>query len=233
MRICVVGCGAVGSLFAANLSLLEDVEVWAYDLAREHVEAIRRDGLRHVLYSGITRARSRLVLAYPSVNDRGAVLPPAQLAEDVRAALGGEWLDHEEELFGPDESLHATYQALRDELIAAIPRTGNRLGELRLDTDLDVAHGTVRYLELLKVSALLARPEGQSVAEALPGINAAILQAATAQQREILESSPLDDALLDAERDARARAAAVAARDEPSLEAFLPRRGGGTRQHAA
>jgi 2-dehydropantoate 2-reductase len=46
MRICVVGCGAVGSLFAANLAQLEDVEVWAYDLAREHVDAINRDGLR-------------------------------------------------------------------------------------------------------------------------------------------------------------------------------------------
>jgi 2-dehydropantoate 2-reductase len=46
VRICVVGCGAVGSLFAANLARLEDVEVWAYDLAREHVDAINRDGLR-------------------------------------------------------------------------------------------------------------------------------------------------------------------------------------------
>jgi 2-dehydropantoate 2-reductase len=46
VRVCVVGCGAVGSLFAAHLSLLEDVEVWAYDLAREHVDAINRDGLR-------------------------------------------------------------------------------------------------------------------------------------------------------------------------------------------
>ena len=46
MRICVVGCGAVGSLFAANLAQLEDVEVWAYDLARDHVDAINRDGLR-------------------------------------------------------------------------------------------------------------------------------------------------------------------------------------------
>jgi len=46
MRICVVGCGAVGSLFAANLSLVDDVEVWAYDLAQEHVDAINRDGLR-------------------------------------------------------------------------------------------------------------------------------------------------------------------------------------------
>jgi 2-dehydropantoate 2-reductase len=46
VRVCVVGCGAVGSLFAANLARLEDVEVWAYDLFEEHVEAINRDGLR-------------------------------------------------------------------------------------------------------------------------------------------------------------------------------------------
>jgi 2-dehydropantoate 2-reductase len=46
VRVCVVGCGAVGSLFAANLAQLEDVEVWAYDLAEEHVAAINRDGLR-------------------------------------------------------------------------------------------------------------------------------------------------------------------------------------------
>ena len=46
MRVCVVGCGAVGSLFAAHLAQLEDVEVWAFDLAQEHVAAINRDGLR-------------------------------------------------------------------------------------------------------------------------------------------------------------------------------------------
>ena len=46
MKICIVGCGAVGSLFAANLSRLADVEVWAYDLAREHVDAINTHGLR-------------------------------------------------------------------------------------------------------------------------------------------------------------------------------------------
>ena len=33
MRVCVVGCGAVGSIFAANLAQLDDVEVWASDLA--------------------------------------------------------------------------------------------------------------------------------------------------------------------------------------------------------
>jgi 2-dehydropantoate 2-reductase len=46
MRIAVVGCGAVGSLFAANLGTLEDIEVWAYDPWREHVDAINEHGLR-------------------------------------------------------------------------------------------------------------------------------------------------------------------------------------------
>jgi 2-dehydropantoate 2-reductase len=48
VRICIVGCGAVGSLFAANLATLDDVEVWAYDLDRAHVDAINARGLRLV-----------------------------------------------------------------------------------------------------------------------------------------------------------------------------------------
>ena len=46
MRVCVVGCGAVGSLFAANLAQLDDVEVWAYDVSQPHVDAINAIGLR-------------------------------------------------------------------------------------------------------------------------------------------------------------------------------------------
>jgi 2-dehydropantoate 2-reductase len=48
MRVCVVGCGAVGSLFAANLATLEDVEVWAFDLNKSHIEAIKTKGLQLV-----------------------------------------------------------------------------------------------------------------------------------------------------------------------------------------
>jgi 2-dehydropantoate 2-reductase len=46
MRVCVVGCGAVGSLFAANLAQLDDIEVWAYDVSEPHVAAINANGLR-------------------------------------------------------------------------------------------------------------------------------------------------------------------------------------------
>ncbi len=46
MRICIVGCGAIGSLYAAHLGVLDDVEVWAYDVSPEHVAAINAGGLR-------------------------------------------------------------------------------------------------------------------------------------------------------------------------------------------
>ncbi|MDP9263277.1 MAG: ketopantoate reductase family protein [Acidobacteriota bacterium] len=46
MKICVIGCGAVGSLFAAHLARAGEAEVFAYDLARDHVKAINRSGLR-------------------------------------------------------------------------------------------------------------------------------------------------------------------------------------------
>jgi DNA helicase II / ATP-dependent DNA helicase PcrA len=187
----------------------------------------RRRVLRQLLYVALTRARERVVLTYPRARDRGPALVPSQLVERARAALSGSWEDKEEELFGPAETLHSTYRLLRDELLEATMRAGGRLGELRFDTDLDVSHAVVRYLELLKLAGLIARPEGQSVAEGLRDVNARILQAVTAEQREIFSSSTLDDYLLDAERDARRRAVAIAARDEPSLEAFLPRRGEG------
>ena len=46
MKVCIIGCGAIGSLFGAHLAKLPDVEVWAYDPNREHVDAINRNGLR-------------------------------------------------------------------------------------------------------------------------------------------------------------------------------------------
>uniref|UniRef100_UPI003562B3FA ATP-dependent helicase n=1 Tax=Paraconexibacter sp. TaxID=2949640 RepID=UPI003562B3FA len=192
------------------------------DSSAAHAAAMRR-----LLHVAMTRARTGLVLAYAATSDRGARQPASPFAEDARVALGAGWEDRDEELFGPDEALHATFQALRDELLRGVPKIGGVLGEMRLDTDLDIAHGTVRYLELVKLAALMDRPAGLSIADALPDINARVLQAATAQQREVFLTSSLDEVILGAERDARARAAAVAAREEPTLEPFLPTRGEG------
>jgi 2-dehydropantoate 2-reductase len=58
----------VGSLFAANLALLDDVEVWAYDLAQAHVDAINCDGLR---LSGAGD-----VVGRPRATSDAAELPP-------------------------------------------------------------------------------------------------------------------------------------------------------------
>lgn len=46
MRILIVGCGAVGSLFAAHLAKAGEAEIWAYDVWKEHTDAIRTNGLR-------------------------------------------------------------------------------------------------------------------------------------------------------------------------------------------
>lgn len=45
VRVCVVGCGAIGSLYAAHLARVEGVEVWAYDVSAAHVAAINANGL--------------------------------------------------------------------------------------------------------------------------------------------------------------------------------------------
>jgi len=191
-------------------------------------KSVHDAGQRRLLHVAMTRARLRLVLAYPAVTDRGAAQLPSPFAEEARAAVGGEWEDREEELFGPAETLQSTFRVLRDELMTTISQVGGRLGELRFDTDLDVSHAVVRSLEVMKISALMERTRaGQAVAEALPEVNARLLQAVTAEQREIFETSALDEYLLDAERDERTRASVVARRSEPSLEQFLPRRGDG------
>ena len=67
MKVCVVGCGAVGSLFAANLAQLADVEVWAYDVSQAHVDAINANGLR------LTGAGE--VLGHPRATTSAAELP--------------------------------------------------------------------------------------------------------------------------------------------------------------
>jgi 2-dehydropantoate 2-reductase len=46
MKICIIGCGAVGSLFAAHLARLDEVDVYAYEINKEHVHSINRNGLR-------------------------------------------------------------------------------------------------------------------------------------------------------------------------------------------
>ena len=163
----------------------------------------------------------------------------------ARVVLGAEGQDQDEEESKDDrrradEALQQTLRMMREEVLASVARIGGRLGELRLDTDMDISHGVVRYLELLKLAALAQRPEGQDVAEALADINARLLAATTPLQREIFQTSALDETLVaersqddgqdggrDREDGDRARASAIAPREASSLGPFLPRKGSG------
>src|ERR1700676_5709741 len=57
MKVCVIGCGAVGSIFAAHLAKAGEVEVWAYDLWKDHIDAINANGRR---MSGAAEITTRL-----------------------------------------------------------------------------------------------------------------------------------------------------------------------------
>ena len=43
-RLCIIGCGSIGSLYAAHLAKV--AEVWAFVRRPEHAEALNKDGLR-------------------------------------------------------------------------------------------------------------------------------------------------------------------------------------------
>jgi DNA helicase-2/ATP-dependent DNA helicase PcrA len=150
----------------------------------------------------------------------------------VHSRVGGEGAgpDEEaqaEELFGPAEGLHATYRKLREEVLEASWRAGRELSEPRLDTVVDVNRAIARHLELLKLAALAQRPGEEATAEAIEAVNGLLRQVATPEQQTELDASPLDAYLLGSERERDGRRRLIAARHEPSLQAFLPRRGDG------
>ena len=185
-----------------------------------------QDSQRRLLYTAMTRARTRLVLSRPVSTDEGPVAA-SPFYEEARAVIGAEEVEQHEELFGPAEGLHATYRMVQDDVLEEAWRAGGTLGEPRLDTYLDVSRAVTRFLELLKLSALIQRPGDEPTSDALRAINDLLAQGTSEQQRAALASSALDDYLLDSEGEAQRRTELIASRDEPSLEAFLPRRGEG------
>jgi DNA helicase-2/ATP-dependent DNA helicase PcrA len=189
----------------------------------EELTAKRRRMLAHVATS---RARDALVLSWPERPEEGSSTP-SRIYQEARAARGGEEEYHEEELFGPAEGLHSTYRMLRDEVLESSWRAGAALTEMRLDTAEDLNAAVARYLELLKLAALIQRPGDEPAAETLATINELLGRVASPEQRAALQRSALDDYVLDEERERGARRELVASRREPSLEQFLPRSGDG------
>jgi DNA helicase-2/ATP-dependent DNA helicase PcrA len=173
------------------------------------------------------QARATLVLSRVE-RDGGAQAPASRPYDEMLVAAGGEEEVHEEELFGPAEGLHATYRKLREEVLEASWSAGRELSEPRLDTVVDVNRAIARHLELLKLAALAQRPGEEATAEAIEAINGLLRQIATPEQQAELDASPLDDYLLGSERERDGRRRLIATRHEPSLKAFLPRRGDGS-----
>src|SRR5215217_3246839 len=183
--------------------------------------------MRRLLHVAMTRARKGLVLAWAQTGAPGTTPRPSPFYEEARAAVGLEEETFEEELFGPAEGLHSTFRIMRDELLDTVARVGGRLGEMRLDTYLDVDQAMSRYLELIKVAALIERArEGQPIETALAEVNEILAQCATPEQREIFEESGLDGWLRDTGRDPAELPGSTNGSDA-SLDPFIPRRGRG------
>jgi superfamily I DNA/RNA helicase/RecB family exonuclease len=201
------------------------------------IDAVKGNGFDHVFVLGLEAeaewarigwpARKGLVLSRLRRGSEGEEPRPSRFYQEALGAAEGEEEHHEEELFGPAEGLHATYRSLREQVLEASWRAGRELSEPRLDTAVDVNRAIVRYLELLKLAALAQRPGEEPAAEAIEAVNGLLRQVATPEQQAELDASALDSYLLDSEHERGRRLELIAARDEPSLEAFLPRRGDG------
>src|SRR5207237_9492208 len=97
MKICIIGCGAVGSLFAAHLARAGEAEVWAYDVWNEHIDAIRKHGLR---LSGAAEFTAQMnatsnpqelprcdygIIATKAIHTAGAISQTAHIFNESRA----------------------------------------------------------------------------------------------------------------------------------------------------
>ncbi|HKJ36511.1 MAG TPA: ATP-dependent DNA helicase [Solirubrobacterales bacterium] len=181
-------------------------------------------GLRRA-YVAAGRACEQLVLSYPEEVRGGAVGPSSVYR--AAADLGAEEEPHAEELFGPAEGLHSTYRMVRDEVLEYSWRAGAALSEMRLDTPDDVNRAVARFLELLKLSALIQRPEGESEQDSLAALNELLSRVGSPEQLAELERSALDRYILEEAGERAERREHLAKQSEPGLEAFLPRRGDG------
>ncbi|HET6569910.1 MAG TPA: ATP-dependent DNA helicase [Solirubrobacterales bacterium] len=228
--------------FVRHLTAVADAGVEPTGLsdppARNAVQGLTRGAVKgrefdHVFVLGMERAAGFERIGRPA--REGLVLSRVESHESrpsipYAAALAGAEAEeeaHEEELFGPAEGLHATYRMLREEILEASWKAGRDLSEPRLDTAIDVNRAIARYLELLKLAALAQRPGEEPTAEAIEAVNGLLRQVATPEQQTELDASPLDSYLLGSEREREGRRRLIAARHEPSLEQFLPRRGDG------
>ncbi|MBK8293909.1 MAG: ATP-dependent helicase [Solirubrobacterales bacterium] len=218
---------------AGSIQILAYPEAKGRVWSRVYLTGVHRadDDDRRAIATAITSAEVGAVLSRVEApaTGSGAFGP----FEDAFKVVGGLEEVHEEELFGPAEDLHATYRMMRDEVLEASWKAGRELSEPRLDTAIDVNRAITRYLELLKLAALAQRPGGAVDSESIEAINGLLAQVATPDQLTELATSTLDPYLLANERDRGLRQQLIDSKTEPSLAAFLPKRGGDLRLSAS
>jgi 2-dehydropantoate 2-reductase len=83
-RVCIIGCGSIGSLYAAHLAKV--TEIWAFVRRPEHAQALNRDGLK---VSGTHQFHAKVLASHDPASlpefDLGIVASKAtQTAEAVR-----------------------------------------------------------------------------------------------------------------------------------------------------
>ncbi|MGC2108526.1 MAG: ketopantoate reductase family protein [Candidatus Korobacteraceae bacterium] len=97
-KVLIVGCGAIGSLFAAHLANAGEVEVYAFDASQPHIDAIHRHGLRlsgaadiHVRLAAASTDPAELpvcdygIVATKAIHTASAILAAARCFDDRSA----------------------------------------------------------------------------------------------------------------------------------------------------
>jgi DNA helicase-2/ATP-dependent DNA helicase PcrA len=203
-------------------------------LLKESLPANTREAhvaeMRRLLHVAMTRARERLMLAWPEVTTGGPEQvrqKPSPFYEEARAELEAGEEEQVEQLLGIDEGLLVEFRSRRDEVLGGLTQIGSKIGEMRLDAHLDAARAISRYLELLKLAALVERPAGQDLGLAINELNELLTRGVSPEQREFFLASDLDQRLLHGEGERLRRRDLIAAGSELSLESFIPRRGEG------
>lgn len=179
------------------------------------------------LYSAMTRARVKLTLSRPRTDSSGERSGPAPAFERARAELDATEDRQVEEIFGPAEGLHAAYRMIQEEALEGAWRAGGGLGDPRLDAHLDVHAAVARFLEAVKLAALIQKRDEEPLDEALAHVNQLLSHDLSTGQAAALGESKLDEFILSGEAERERSGEIVAEREEPSLEAFLPRKGQG------
>lgn len=179
------------------------------------------------LYSAMTRARQGLILSRPRTDSSGERAGPAPAFERARASLDAVEDRQVEEIFGPAEGLHAAYRMIQEEALEGAWRAGGGLGDPRLDAHLDIHAAVARFLEAIKLAALIQKRDEEPLGDSLDHVNQLLAHDLSEGQATALKASKLDEFILSGEAERERSGELVAERDEPSLEAFLPRKGQG------